>query len=200
MKIQSLAIAFFATAALLLSGCSTNAGTGAVIGSLAGAGLGKATANHDDSRAVIGAMLGGIVGGAIGSESDRAINSSSTVDTDPYYNNRPVATTTPYTGEAVSSKASVRHTHKYSSGDRTHTHVGGAIKHSHTQSREYDDSDYVYAEEPYPVRTTIVIGAGYYGGYGGYYGGYPRYYRQRPYRRHNGYYRQRHHNRNRYRH
>lgn len=183
MKIPAIAITFFATGALLLGGCSTNAGNGAAIGSLIGAGIGKSTANHDDKRAVVGAVLGGIVGGAIGSEMDRA----STVNTDPYYN-KSVATTTPYSDEPVSSKESVRHTHKYSSGDRTHTHVGGAVKHTHTGHREYDDSDYVYAE-PYPVRTTVVIGAGYYN--------YPRYYRYRPYRRH---YRHRHYNRHRYRH
>ena len=175
MKKQSIFLAFFATGALLLSGCSTNAGTGAVIGSLVGAGLGKSTSNHKDKRAAISAALGGIVGAAIGSERDRALRHSSTV-----------ATTSPYYDKPVSSSESVEHTHKYSSGDETHAHSGGANKHTHSQSREYVEADTedVYAE-PYPVSSTIIIGGGYYD--------YPRrYYRGRHYRHHN---RHRHYNR-----
>ena len=66
----------FALGVLTLSGCSNNAGTGAVIGSLVGAGIGKSTANHSDERAVIGAVVGGMVGAAIGSEKDRNVGST----------------------------------------------------------------------------------------------------------------------------
>ncbi|MCF6189067.1 MAG: glycine zipper domain-containing protein [Cocleimonas sp.] len=66
----------FTLGVLTLSGCSNNAGTGAVIGSLVGAGIGKSTANHSDERAVIGAVVGGMVGAAIGSEKDRNTSSA----------------------------------------------------------------------------------------------------------------------------
>ncbi len=71
MKTKLAVSALFAVGISVLSGCSNNAGTGAVIGSLIGAGIGKSTANHSDKRVAIGAALGGIVGSAIGSEKDR---------------------------------------------------------------------------------------------------------------------------------
>jgi surface antigen len=196
MKIQSITITLFATAALFLSGCSNNAGTGAVIGSLVGAGLGKSTSNHHDKRALIGAALGGIVGGAIGSERDRAIRERATIETDPYYN-KPVATTTSYSDEPVSSNGNVTHTHKYESGDRTHTHKGGAVKHTHASQEVVTNTEVVYVEDPYPVRSTVIIDAGFYD--------YPRqrYYPDRHrYRHHNRHYRynrHRGHYRNRHR-
>ncbi len=76
----------FTFGVLTLSGCSNNAGTGAVIGSLVGAGIGKSTANHSDNRAVIGAVAGGIIGAAIGSEKDRNTgNVSQTYTSRPQY-------------------------------------------------------------------------------------------------------------------
>ena len=100
MKKQSLFLAFFAGSAFLLGGCSNNAQTGALVGSLVGAGLGKSTANHhDDSRAVIGAALGGIVGAAIGSEQDRVRQSYAT--TTNYQAAPPVYETQPETKSAA---------------------------------------------------------------------------------------------------
>ncbi len=58
--------------ALAVSGCaSTNAEKGAAIGAIAGAVLGKSTANHKDKRAVIGAAVGAIAGAAIGDYMDK---------------------------------------------------------------------------------------------------------------------------------
>ncbi len=74
---------------LTLSGCSNNAGTGAVIGSLVGAGVGKSTANHSDERAVIGAVVGGMVGATIGSEKDR--NTDNAENSYQSYTSRPQA-------------------------------------------------------------------------------------------------------------
>jgi len=71
MKTKLVVSTLFAVGISVLSGCSNNAGTGAVIGSLIGAGIGKSTANHSDKRVAIGAVLGGIVGSAIGNEKDR---------------------------------------------------------------------------------------------------------------------------------
>lgn len=65
-------------AALSLTGCATNgdgemsnSAKGAAIGAIAGAILGKSTANHDDRRAAIGAVLGGIAGAAVGDYMDK---------------------------------------------------------------------------------------------------------------------------------
>ena len=55
---KGIFLTIFASGALLLSGCSNNAQTGAVIGSLVGAGIGKSTSNHREKRAVIGAEIG----------------------------------------------------------------------------------------------------------------------------------------------
>ncbi len=53
-----------------LTACSSNAGNGALIGALAGAAIGKSTANNHDSRAVIGAVVGGAAGAVVGSQRD----------------------------------------------------------------------------------------------------------------------------------
>ena len=91
MKKQTILLACLTAAGLLLTGCSNNAQTGALIGSLVGAGIGKSTSNHHDKRAVIGGVLGGIVGSAIGAEKDRANYNRSAnyqgASTTPYYQN-----------------------------------------------------------------------------------------------------------------
>jgi hypothetical protein len=183
MKKQSLFLAFFASSAFLLGGCSNNAQTGALVGSLVGAGLGKSTSNHRDKRAIIGAALGGLVGAAIGSERDRVIRSNTNVaTTSPYYSDKP-----------VNSNDSITHTHRYSSGDETHSHPGGDSKHTHDNQTDdrpttvvrpaVSERVYVYEDEPYyysTFRPTIIIGGGYY------YGGrqYYRHHRRGHYNRH----------------
>jgi outer membrane protein OmpA-like peptidoglycan-associated protein len=57
---------------LTLAGCaSTNTEKGAAIGAIAGAVLGKATANHKDKRIVWGAAIGAIAGAAVGQYMDK---------------------------------------------------------------------------------------------------------------------------------
>ena len=52
MKKQSLfLILALSASAIGLTGCSNNAQSGALIGSLVGAGIGKSTGNHHDKRA-----------------------------------------------------------------------------------------------------------------------------------------------------
>jgi len=73
MNKQSLLLILAVSASAIgLNGCSTKAESGAAIGSLVGAGIGKSTANHRDRRALVGAVVGGIVGGAIGDAQDRS--------------------------------------------------------------------------------------------------------------------------------
>ena len=73
MKNRIVLGALFALGVSALSGCSSNEGTGAVIGSLVGAGIGKSTANHTDERAAIGAVVGGMVGAAVGAQRDKQV-------------------------------------------------------------------------------------------------------------------------------
>ncbi len=58
---------------LALGGCanSNNAQKGAAIGAIAGAVLGKSTANHKDKRMIIGAAIGAIAGAAVGDYMDK---------------------------------------------------------------------------------------------------------------------------------
>jgi outer membrane protein OmpA-like peptidoglycan-associated protein len=57
---------------LTLAGCaSTNTEKGAAIGAIAGAVLGKATANHKDKRIAWGAAIGAIAGAAVGQYMDK---------------------------------------------------------------------------------------------------------------------------------
>jgi len=55
---------------ITLNACSSNAGTGAVVGALAGGAIGKSTGNHHDSRAATGAVIGAAAGAVIGSQGD----------------------------------------------------------------------------------------------------------------------------------
>ncbi len=81
---QRFIIGLFLLGAFTLTGCSSNAGNGALIGSLVGAGIGKSTVDHSDRRAAIGAVVGGILGTAAGADRDsksssyRSSNSSAT--------------------------------------------------------------------------------------------------------------------------
>ena len=135
MKNTLLLVALMSSSAFIVSGCSTNAGTGAVIGSLVGAGIGKSTANHTDERAAMGAMLGGIVGAGIGSEKDRIQAQQ--------------ATTAPTQTQARSSNtAKVVHVHNSGNSSYTHSHVGGDVQHAH-KVPEYTDY--------YPRGTSIEI-------------------------------------------
>ncbi|WP_448566065.1 OmpA family protein [Thalassotalea ganghwensis] len=71
MLSKTLTISLLSTS-LIISGCaSTNAEKGAAIGAVAGAVLGKATANHKDKRLVWGAAIGAIAGAAIGDYMDK---------------------------------------------------------------------------------------------------------------------------------
>ncbi len=189
MKKQTILLSCFTAGALLLTGCSNNAQTGALVGSLVGAGLGKATSNHRDKRAVIGGVLGGIVGSAIGAEKDRvaynrSANYQGSANTTPYYQNGT-------SNKTVTQNTNVSHRH----GNRTHTHPGGSVNHTHNNDNQtaqqvvVGQPEYIYVERPPayyypPVSTSIVLGLGYYGGYSH---GY-----NRRYNRHNRY---RHHNR-----
>jgi len=208
MKHKGLLLTIFASGTLLLTGCSNNAQTGAVIGSLVGAGIGKSTANHRDRRAGVGAVVGGLVGAAIGQEQDRKIAASrasqgNVATTSPYYNGSSHSHAT--TNKQVAAKPSITHKH----GNRTHSHPGGTGHHVHNTGTSNANTAHhhshstntrtVYVERPYyPVSTSIVLGSGYYH--------YPRrYYRHRHYHRNHRHYnkhRNRHHRmyRNRYRH
>ena len=55
---------------LLLAGCQNEAQTGAVLGSLAGAGVGQ-IAGRDTESTLIGAAVGGAAGYMLGSEGDK---------------------------------------------------------------------------------------------------------------------------------
>ncbi|MEH6457031.1 MAG: YMGG-like glycine zipper-containing protein [Cocleimonas sp.] len=183
---KGIFLILFASGALLLTGCSNNAQTGAVIGSLVGAGIGKSTSNHRDKRAVVGAVLGGLVGAAIGQDKDakdaaaRGYNTSSTT-----------ATTTPY------SNGTLDHTH----GNRSHSHDGAAGNHSHNGGATASNNtqhtvqrEVVYVERPYyPVRSSVIFSSGY--------NHYPRrHYRHNRHYRHHNRHSSRHHNRHNNRH
>ena len=132
MRKQSLfLILTMAASTIGLTACSTNEQSGALIGSLVGAGIGKSTSNHRDKRAAIGAVLGGMVGGAIGQDKDRRIANSREYATTSQYSDGSShshgGSTHTHQGQ-VSSKASVSHKH----GNRTHSHPGGAGTHQHT--------------------------------------------------------------------
>lgn len=167
MKKQLLLTLILTSGALLLSGCSNNAGNGALIGSLVGAGIGKSTANHRDKRALVGAVLGGMVGGAIGNEKDRAIANRNAA-----YRTGPVE----LPAETVNSGAIIKHTHHYSSRSVTHSHSGGDVKHSHT--RQYVEPEYSYV--PSNISTSLYISGG---SYRDSYRYYPRHRRHHHYRR-----------------
>ena len=155
MKKQIILLACFSIGTLLLTGCSNNAQTGALVGSLVGAGIGKSTSNHRDKRAVIGGLLGSIVGSAIGAERDRVTNNQG-VYTTPYYQDGTLAKT-------VAQQTNISHTHD----SITHTHPGGSENHTHNYYQQTSQQvvvrqpEYVYVD-PYPVRTSIVLGGGYY--------------------------------------
>lgn len=140
MKKNFLITMVFGASALLLSGCSNNAATGAAIGSLVGAGIAKSTGNHKDERMAVGAMVGGIIGAGIGDAKDQAI--------------RRQAGNTTTTTTTQAAKPAVKHVHNYASESRTHTHAGGSIKHSHVP--QYYDNNYGYWGRP-----TINVGIGY---------------------------------------
>ena len=197
MKKRSLLLILALSASAIgLTGCSNNAQTGAVIGSLVGAGIGKSTANHRDRRAGVGAVLGGLVGAAIGSEQDRK-NAAYASSHNTHYSHGSNHT---YhnTQQRTVARPSVSHKH----GNRTHTHPGGSGKHAHNygngnhgtvQNTHTTSREVVYVDRPYyPVSTSIVLGTGYYN--------YPRrHYRHRHHYRHNKRH-YRHHNRHRVRH
>lgn len=168
MKKYLLLTVILSSGVLFLSGCSNNAGNGALIGSLVGAGIGKSTANHHDKRALVGAVLGGMVGGAIGNEKDRAIANRNAA-----YSTGPVE----MPAENGSSGAIIKHTHHYSSGSQTHSHTGGDVKHSHT--RQYIEPDYSYA--PANISTSLYISGG---SYRNAYRHYPRHHRHHYWRPH----------------
>jgi len=175
MKKQSLFLAFIAGSAFLLGGCSNNTQTGALVGSLVGAGLGKSTANHHDSRAVIGAALGGLVGAAIGSEQDRVRQSYAT--TTNYQAAPPVYETQPETNQQLADAAR-------SPTDAPPVQVVQRVVVP-TTTYYYDDPYYYYS----PIRPTIIIGGFYSSG---------RYYYKHPRRGHQPRY-NRHHRRHAYR-
>ena len=56
--------------ALLISGCESDAGTGGLIGTAAGAGIGQAIGGNTEGT-LIGAAVGGGLGYLIGNESDK---------------------------------------------------------------------------------------------------------------------------------
>ena len=166
---KAIFLTIFASGALLLTGCSNNAQTGAVIGSLVGAGIGKSTSNHRDKRA------------SIGQDQDARNTAAGGYNTN-------TATTTPYYNGSSS------HTH----GNRSHSHSGASENHSHNNgsvasynNQQTVQREVIYVERPYyPVSSTVLIGGGY--------NHYPRrHYRNRHYR-HNNRYNNRHHNRHNY--
>jgi osmotically inducible lipoprotein OsmB len=70
-------------------GCSTNAGTGALIGGASGAGLGAIIGNNSHGRggsgAVIGGAVGAVAGGLIGNEMDKNEHHDRHYDDRGYY-------------------------------------------------------------------------------------------------------------------
>ena len=75
---RALAIAVLSIVALVLAGCTTpygepnNAGTGALVGGVGGAGLGAALAHHNPAAgALFGGALGAITGAIIGQSMDQ---------------------------------------------------------------------------------------------------------------------------------
>lgn len=63
---NQLLIAGIIISLLSISGCSSNAGRGALIGAAAGAVAGRATGDHSDERTRRGAIIGGAAGAIIG--------------------------------------------------------------------------------------------------------------------------------------
>jgi len=55
---------------LMIAGCQNSAQTGAVVGLLAGAGLGQAIGHHSGAT-IVGAAIGGAAGYMIGNEDDK---------------------------------------------------------------------------------------------------------------------------------
>ncbi len=64
-KVKLIWVIVISISGLLLGGCESEAGKGAGIGSLAGAGLG-AIVGHQSGRTTEGALIGGAVGGGAG--------------------------------------------------------------------------------------------------------------------------------------
>ncbi len=71
-----LTVAALSIASLGSIGCETKAGTGALVGGAAGAGLGAIIGNNSHGRTGSGALIGGAVGavggGLIGNEMDKS--------------------------------------------------------------------------------------------------------------------------------
>lgn len=164
MNKQSLLLILAVSASAIgLNGCSTKAESGAAIGSLVGAGIGKSTANHRDRRALVGAVVGGIVGGAIGDAQDRSTAASRSTTTHSVSNH-----THAQANRQVAAKPSISHRH----GNRTHSHPGGAGQHAHNTGTTHTAAQNqqvvtrtVYVDRPYYVpvaRPSIVIGTRYY--------------------------------------
>jgi len=68
--ITILITAIVSTGLVFFIGCESDAQTGAVVGSLAGAGIGQLAGGHTEST-LIGAAVGGGVGYILGNESDK---------------------------------------------------------------------------------------------------------------------------------
>ena len=68
---KQLILAGMILSTLAISGCSSRAGTGALIGAAAGAVAGRATGDHSDQRTKEGAMIGAAAGAIIGNEQEK---------------------------------------------------------------------------------------------------------------------------------
>ncbi len=68
--VTTLIVLIVSLALLLAAGCESDAQTGAVMGSLAGAGIGQ-IAGRDTESTLIGAAVGGAAGYMLGSEGDK---------------------------------------------------------------------------------------------------------------------------------
>jgi hypothetical protein len=75
-KLKHLSLALVTGLGLTAAGCSTNAGTGALIGGASGAGIGAIIGHNSHDRTAEGALIGGAVGaiggGLIGNEIDKS--------------------------------------------------------------------------------------------------------------------------------
>jgi len=68
--VTALIVASMVLGLTLVAGCQSDAQTGAVLGSLAGAGIGQIAGRNTEST-LIGAAVGGTAGYMLGNESDR---------------------------------------------------------------------------------------------------------------------------------
>lgn len=186
MKRQGIILTIFASGALLLSGCgSSNTQTGAVVGSLVGAGIASATGNRGfrssnrDREILQGAAIGGLIGGVIGNQQDKrdaAYRAASTSQYNNGSNHSHGGASHSHVAKSTNTqqvqRPSVSHTH----GNKTHTHPGGSGKHDHnarattntqtvqqghSHSTHTHSTNTVYVERPYyPVSTSIILGTG----------------------------------------